>query len=254
MSYCPRCGVGVPSGAARCPLCGHRPIEARPTTAEASDVDYPPTQAGGGAPSEVEMEADAFARAVRDSLNDDERRKVGVELSAVAFGASLLIAALIDLFIHRAFTWSRFSSVGIALAWLFVAMPMILRGRRWLAYAVLAPSSALAVFLFTAFAGAPAVFLRYGLPISLAVCGVAAGFMGITSAFRRAGLNALAVFLCGVAVFCFAIEAVVDLNAGRLSPDWSVVVAIALVPAAGLLFYLHYRVVDQASLRKLFRL
>lgn len=200
------------------------------------------------------MEADAFARVVRDSLSGDERRKVGVELSAVSFGASLLIAALIDLFVHRAFTWSRFSTVGIALAWLCVAMPMILHGRQWLVYAVLAPSGTLAVFLFTVFAGAPMAFVRYGLPISLAVCGIAAAFMGITTAFRRTGLNALAVFLCGVAIFCFIIEAVVDLNAGRLAPGWSVVVAIALVPAAGLLFYLHYRVVDQASLRKLFRL
>jgi len=138
---------------------------------------------------------------------------------------------------------------------MLLAMPLILHGYRWILYAVLAPYLALAIFLYAVFIGDLVAFLRYGLPIAFVIDALAAGILGIVAAFKRKGLNAMAVVLCGIAALCLLIESVVDLNVDRaLTPGWSVIVAIALVPSAGLLFYLHYRVVDQASLRKLFRL
>ena len=255
MNYCPRCGVQLSDDATRCVLCGMRPVTDRPPAADAAGVQYPESPGASGRLSDVEIGADAFARVVRDSLSGAERRRVAVELLAVSLGGALVVTCLIDVFMNGAFTWSLFSSVGIVSAWMLLAIPLVLHGYPWLIYAVLAPYLVLAVFLFTVFAGNIGSFLWYGLPITLAVDGLSAGMLAIVSAFRRKGLNALAVALCGIALFCFALESAVDFNVGRaFSPGWSVVVAIALVPAAGLLFFLHYRIVDPASLRKLFRL
>jgi len=255
MKYCPRCGVGLADDAGSCVLCGQRPVTEKPPVAAASGVQYPDSAGAAGQMSDVEIGADAFARVVRDSLSAAERRMVAVELLAVSLGGALVVTCLIDLFIHGAFTWSLFSSLGIVSAWMILAIPLILFGYPWIIYAVLAPYLLLSVFLFTVFAGTISSFLWYGLPITLALDGLCAGMLAIVSAFKRRGLNAMAVALFGIAIFCFALEATVDLNVDHaLTPGWSVVVAIALVPAAGLLFYLHYRIVDQASLRKLFRL
>jgi hypothetical protein len=255
MKYCPRCGVELAGDAVRCVLCGRIPVTEKPAAAEAAGVAYPSGDVAAGSFSDVEIGADAFASVVRNSLSEAERRRVAVELLAVCFGGALMVTCLIDVFMNKAFTWSLHSSLGIVSAWMVFAMPLILFGYPWILYAVLAPFLVLSVFLFTVFTGSMGTFLRYGLPISLAFDGIAAGLMAIVSAFKRRGLNAMAVFLCGIVVFCFVVEFIVDLNAGKtLAPGWSVIVAIALIPAAGFLFYLHYRIVDQASLRKLFRL
>ena len=258
MKYCPRCGVELAEESARCVLCGQRAVEDRPAAADASGVEYPAVAAEpatASAFSEIEIGADAFARAVRESLNESEKRMVAVELLSVCLGGALVMTCLIDVFTNRAFTWSLFSSLGIISAWMIIAMPLILHGYRWILYAVLAPYIVLAIFLWSVFSGRLGTFVLYGLPIALTVDAIAAGMLGIVAAFRRKGLNAMAVVLCGVAAFCVLAEIVIDLNADRaLALGWSVIVAIALVPAAGVLFYLHYRIVDQASLRKLFRL
>jgi len=255
MKYCPRCGVELAEDAQRCVLCGQSAVSEKPEVAEAAGVSYPSSAGAAGSFSDVEIGADAFASVVRNSLSEAERRRVAVELLAVSFGGALIITILFDVFTNRGFTWSLFSSLGIVSAWMLCAMPLVLFGYPWILYAVMAPFLVLSVFLFTVFSGTIGSFLHYGLPISLAFDGIVAGIMAIMGAFKRRGLNAMAVFLCGIALFCFVVELVVDLNVYKASaPGWSVIVAIALVPAAGLLFYLHYRIVDQASLRKLFRL
>jgi hypothetical protein len=190
-----------------------------------------------------------------NELSGPERRRVAAELLSVAFGVALAVSFLADLFANHAVSWSRYSSVVIIAAWLFSAMPLIFYGRMWILYAVLAPSLVAFIFLLDAVDLRITWFLGYGLPIVVALIGLVAAAGGIIGGLKRKGLNALGVFLGGAALFCICIEGIVDLNTiGSLNLDWSVVVSFALVPTGGLLFYLHYRIVNRASLRKLFRL
>ncbi|HPX48320.1 MAG TPA: hypothetical protein PK408_08975, partial [Treponemataceae bacterium] len=81
-----------------------------------------------------------------------------------------------------------------------------------------------------------------------------AGAGGITLSIRKRGLNVIGVVLLFAALFCVGLEVVISLNLGShpvlaLSP----IVALSALPAAGMLFYLHYRIVRQAPLKKLFR-
>jgi len=253
MKYCPRCGVVLSDAETNCALCGSPAVTEKPLSAVASGPSYPVSEFRGqvGGPPHI-----SGAKVSGDDvLSGAERRRIAVELLSVTLGIALVITILVDLFTNHAFTWSRYSSVGIISAWLFSAMPLILFSHPWVLFSVLAPSLLAAVFCFMIFDSSPLVFLSYGLPISLAFEASAAGTGAILASLRRKGLNALGVVLCGISAFCFGIEATVDLNTlHSLSPDWSVVVSFALVPSAALLFYLHYRIVDRASLRKLFRL
>jgi len=253
MKYCPLCGVVLSDADTHCGLCGSAAVSGKPLAAGASGPQYPAndnTRQAGDSP-------DASVAKVPDdvALSSAERRRIAVELLSVTLGIALIITILVDLFANHCFTWSRYSSVGIISAWIFSAMPLILIRHPWVLFSVLAPSLLVAVFCFMIFDSPPLVFVTFGLPISLAFEASAAGTGAILAALRRKGLNALGVVLCGISAFCIGIEATVDLNIRHaLSLDWSVVVAFALVPSAALLFYLHYRIVDRASLRKLFRL
>lgn len=242
MGFCSACHIVLKEGTERCPLCGGPASEGRePEAAVPGGASYPDSRV----PS----------RAIPNDLTEGERRRVVVELLSVAAGIALVVTVLTDLFVGGGFSWSLYSSVGIAALWLFSAMPLILRRRLWILFAVLAPSTVLLVFLLDVFDGKIQWFLGYGLPIVLALAGCAAAAGAVIAAFKRHGLNTVAVILSAVALFCCALELIIDLNlTGSLRFDWSVVSALALIPTAALLFYLHYRIVHQASLRKLFRL
>jgi hypothetical protein len=173
----------------------------------------------------------------------------------LTFGIALVVTILANLFLSKAFSWSRYSAVIIIGAWLASAMPLILVRKPWLLFAVLAPSLIVLVFAFDAFNGHLEWFLGYGLPITVLLAGTLAGMGAILAGVQRRGLNTISIILCSIAIFCAGLEVILDFNRhGTLSFDWSVVVAFALVPTAVILFYLHHRIVNKASLKKLFRL
>lgn len=243
MNYCPNCGVILADGTERCPLCGITPVQERPVTAEAGHQDYP-------------LEQKVLDKPVlMMDLSSLDRRRIALELLSLTFGIALVVTILANLFLNKAFSWSRYSAVIIIGAWLASAMPLILVRRPWLLFSVLAPSLMILVFALDAFNGHLEWFLGYGLPITALLAGILAGMGAILAGIHRRGLNMLSIILCAIAIFCTGLEMIIDLNHyGSLSLDWSVVVAFAMVPTAVILFYLHHRIVNKASLKKLFRL
>jgi hypothetical protein len=256
--YCPRCGVILEADL--CPLCGAAAVEEKPVSAESGGVAYPLTPRGAAVIDDVPVSRvpeDPGADALDgiDELSVLERGRVAVELVSVALGFALAVTLLIDLFAEGRLGWSRYSSIGIVGAWLFTTMPIILRRKVWLQFAVFAPSLVLLVFLLDELGDRPGWFPTLGLPIVLLGDGVAAFIIALVTAMHRKGLNVLAVFLSGIAAFCVGLEGIIDFDTNHvLALSWSVVVAFALVPISGLMFYLHYRIMNRASLRKLFRL
>ncbi|MDX9957242.1 MAG: DUF6320 domain-containing protein [Spirochaetia bacterium] len=243
MNFCPQCGVILSDHAESCPLCGSTVVQERPITADAGSQDYPPIQT-----------IPEKAVSMKDLSNFD-RRRIALELLSLTFGIALIVTILANLFLNKTLSWSRYSAVVIIGVWLASAMPLILVRKPWLLFAVLAPSLMVLVFALDAFNGHLEWFLGYGLPITTILAGTLAGMFAILASVHRRGLNTLSIILCAIAIFCVGLEVVLDLNHyGALSFDWSVVVAFALVPTAVILFYLHHRIVNKASLKKLFRL
>ncbi|MFH2114774.1 MAG: zinc-ribbon domain-containing protein [Spirochaetota bacterium] len=243
MNYCPHCGVILADDAETCPLCGATAVQERPSVADAGAQAYPPVQEIPDRPASIK------------DLSSFDRRRIALELLSLTFGIALIVTVLANLFLNKTFSWSRYSAVIIIGAWLASAMPLILVRRPWLLFSVLAPSLLVLVFALDAFNGHLEWFLGYGLPITALLAGTLAGMGAILAGIHLRGLNTLSIILCAIAIFCVGLEVVIDLNHyGQLSFDWSVVVAFALIPTAVILFYLHYRIVNKASLKKLFRL
>lgn len=243
MAYCAGCGVTFADSKKNCPLCGSPSGIERPLAADSNGLDFP-----GDRPFFAEM-------LEKESLTREQKRFIYFEVVSIVFGSGLFITLLSDVLINLGLTWSRYSSPAIVWGFLLAGMPILLKRHPWILFSILAPTLPLTLFLLDAMNGRLEWFLPWAMPISLWFVACAAGSIGIVAAIRKRGLNVIAVALLFIALYCLGLEAVINLNTGsRPLFVWSVIVALASIPAAGMLFYLHYRIVRQASLKKLFRL
>ncbi|MCX7656421.1 MAG: DUF6320 domain-containing protein [Treponemataceae bacterium] len=251
LRYCSACGVFVRSTDVRCPLCGKPTIEGGSFQEGEKLPEKPPLASEGG----ISVPGNTDPYGEMKSLSRGEKRFIMVELLSVFSGIAVVVTLLVDLFTSHRIGWSLYALFGIITFWLMVNIPLLLYRHPWIVVAVLAPSLPLLVFIFDVLDGNISWFLPFGLPITVLteLCSILVGvFVGI---MKRKGLNVFAVLLVVATLFCVGLEGILSLNfQGKLLFSWSVVVALSCVPMAGILFYLHYRIMHQASLRKLFRL
>ena len=276
MNYCPRCGVRLADAEPRCPLCGAAPTQDTPPAASAGLTDFPaepvgrpgqpPARSAAARPrrraaAEDTLEPgvsdadDADSAAPLDGLKRSERSRLALELLGLVFGIALVTTLLVDLFVNQALGWSRYSSAAIAAAWAYASAPITLRKKPRQALTALFGITLALILGLDAADARLSWSLSIGMPIAIVgFCGFALAAAAIRKA-KRKGLNVLGVALGCVAFVALGVELVLDLAAlGRPDLRWSVVVAFALIPSSTLLFYLHHRITDRASLKKLFRL
>lgn len=240
MPLCHTCGVELDGTATVCPLCLSR------VQAAAGDRPSPPAE-GPGARADEAAGDEGGHRA-----GNPRGRALAVEALSVVFGIAALLCVGIDLYAEGRLGWSPVVLVGLAMGWLLACMPLILRGKPWLVFAVLCPGELALLLLLDLADGGGAWFLRCGLPIYLASVGALTAVVVLASASRRKGLNLLALAAAGAAALCLAVEAVLSLAAGGpFALRWSLFVAAAALPASGLLFYAHYRLFRRPLRRKL---
>jgi hypothetical protein len=238
MSLCPNCKVEVGNSVHHCPLCHAliQPGDSPPPTHHA----YP----------EQVLDPDD-----RDKLTIREKHQIFLELYS---GCSLIAAVVvlaIDILVDRRLSWSLYPLVSFAYLWLLVCMPVILTGHPWLIFAVLSPSSLLFLFLLDAIDGRMEWFYPVGLALGLLFAGAVAACCVLTALAKRKGINVIAIFLTGAVLFSVGVDIILNLNLKHgLLLSWSAIVLIAGLPSAGFLFFMHYRIVHRASLRKLFHL
>jgi hypothetical protein len=232
MPLCPKCGVELAEGIEHCPLCG-TPLS--PDAARPRESIFDPND--------------------REKFTDEERRTIAWEVLSVSIGIGAAVVLLVNLFLEGRLTWSRYPIASMAFIWLLLTSPLKLKKHPILA-AALAGVSVLAFLLaLNLIQGqlnwAPAV----AIPIAVVAELSAAAAVFATSRVKRKGVNVIAFGLLAATALCIGIESTLGQYLyGRILLHWSAVVATALVPVAGFLFYLHHRVTKKANLRRLFRL
>ena len=241
MPYCEQCGVEVDEGVRACPLCGHAigGREAADAAArEACGQETPGHEAEG-------READ--------------RPLLAMEAMSVVAGISALLCIGIDLWLSRgSFSWSLYVLVGLAMAWLPASMPIIFRKKPWLTFATVAPGELLFLFLLNVIyvlrtGSGRWWFLSYAMPIYLLSLGSVIATVVLVAILKTKGLNVAGIILGALAIECLGLEIILDLASGHgLSLVWSPIVAIAAIPASGLSFYFHYRIM-KGTYRRNFR-
>ncbi|PKL09752.1 MAG: hypothetical protein CVV51_02155 [Spirochaetae bacterium HGW-Spirochaetae-7] len=240
MPYCSRCGIEVDEAADTCPLCA-APIQ------KLDGASPPPGK--DTYPQRIIDPEDTYR------LSKKERRRIGIELLTLAAGLSSVALFLVDLLTDARLGWSPYAVASVLLGWAVSVTPLALYGKPRTALAVIGVTVLAFMVVIDGFDGTTDWSLALGLPIAVASF-VATGLTAAAMASRRIkGINLLGIAALGLAGFLVALEALIRLSRGTgMRPYWSLVAALALVPVAVFLFYLHGRVLRGADLRKIFRL
>lgn len=245
MPYCSRCGVEVDDGATICPLC-EAPIQR---------LDAPVSPLGDGPyPQHIIDPQDTYR------LSRAERRRIATEiLSLVAIlGSGALL--LMDLLSSADLGWSRYAVASIIFGWSAACLPIALHARPRAAVAAVGAASVAFLIVLDAMDGGIGWSLSLGAPITMTSFAAVAATAACIATRRVKGLNLLGIGAIGLAAYLVALEALLRIGLlglerfGEVRPYWSLVAALALVPVAVFLFYLHGRVTRGADLRKIFRL
>lgn len=245
MPYCPDCGVEIGKAPA-CPLCGAKnPKAEQPAETGLKEIDV------SGSPSS------GFFGNVEGvaSLTTLDKRKIAWEVLSVAFSIAIVSLSLINFLVVGRLSWSLYPVSAFIFIWIFATAFLVMGAKSRLRYILAAldpPVFLLALGLFT---GDLSWAWKLAVPIAVFSELVAAGVALQSKNAKRKGLNILAYLLVGVAINCLGIEIYVDLFfSGKIRMSWSIITAIALIPMAGFLIYLHYRVAKSTNLQRLFKL
>lgn len=249
MAYCPDCGVEI-GDAPACPLCG---------------AQNPRAASRDGAPECAPCEDEAgtssrFSSFLGESedikaLTPRDKRKIAWEVISVALGIATIGLILINLLVSARLSWSLYPvSAFIFISIMSTAFLIMDDSRPWryLVASLDPPLFLLALGLFT---GDVSWAWRLAVPLAIFSELVVASIALMTANAKRKGLNIFAYALVGMAIECLGIEIFVDLFvSGKIWLVWSAITAVSLVPIAGFLLYLHYRVAKSTNLHRLFKL
>lgn len=243
MTYCPDCGVEI-GNAVKCPLCGAKnPKAEQAPEPECVDTHGTPRPGFFGEAEGAEV------------LTPQEGRKIAWEVISVAFSIAVIALSLINFLIAGRLSWSLYPVSAFVFIWIFVTAILVMRPASVLRYVLAAVDPLLFLLALGIFTGDISWAWRLAIPIAVFAEIVAAGVgLSIRNA-KRKGLNIFAYILVGVALICIGVEIFVGLFVeGKIRLGWSAITAIALVPIAGFLLYLHYRVAKSTNLHRLFKL
>lgn len=240
MPYCSKCGVEVDDGVATCPLCS-TPIQNLDALVHIPE--------NSPYPQHIIDPEDAY------NLSKAERRRIGVELLTLAVALASAALFLVDLLSHTSLSWSRYAVASVLFGWIMAVAPSVLYGRKKAALAIMAVSVIAYLLVLDGLDGQLDWSLTLGAPIALTSFMIAAATVEIMVTRRIKGINLLGIGALALATFLIALESILMVGLGTsIRPYWSLVAALALVPVAVFLFYLHGRVLRGADLRKIFRL
>lgn len=245
MSYCPDCGVEI-GDAPTCPLCGARNPRAKvPPEPGCADGDASQPRRGGFFGEGVDAE----------NLTVTEKRKIAWEVLSVAFAIAVFSLFFINFLVENKLSWSLYPVSAFVFIWIFATAFLVMGAKSPLRYILAGVDPPIFLLALGLFVGDFSWAWKLAVPITLFAEIVIIGIALLGRNAKRKGLNILAYILVGAALICLGVEIFVDLFvSGRIQMGWSAITAIALVPIAGFLIYLHYRVATTTNLRRLFKL
>ncbi|MCE5256612.1 MAG: DUF6320 domain-containing protein [Spirochaetaceae bacterium] len=243
MPYCPDCGVEIGHVGA-CPLCGAK----NPNAASAKE-------AGGKEKDKLATSYFLEGASSDESFTPLEQKKITWEVISIACAIAIGALGAINLLLENRFSWSLYPISTLTFAWMISTAFLMLDRQHLLRDLLLAFAAPLYFLALGAIAGNPAWALDVAVPLAFFIEAVVRAFVYLAAKARRKGLNLIAHGLTGVALICVVTELLLDYYfTGRIQLGWSAIVSISLIPVAGFLLYLHYRVAKATNLHRLFRL
>jgi len=232
MTYCSNCGVELDDGLEVCPLCGK-------DMNDKGEQEY----ISNNYPSNI----------IR--LQRKENRRYLWELSGIIAFSGIAACTIIDLLISKVLSWSLYSDVSISLTWVILTLFQFLYKRMWTIIIFLMFTILSALFLFDGIDTGRGWFFPVGLPITTAAFVTAGIVLFLYKSAILKGLNIIAAALIALSGFCILLEMILDKYLrGVVNFQWSLIVAISIIPVALVIFFHYYRLEKGNRLDSLFHI
>jgi len=219
MTFCINCGVELDDGLKICPLCGMDP-----------ENKGEQEQIPGSIPSDIIL------------LRRKENRRYIWELSGIIAFSGIVVCTILDLLTGKGLNWSLFSDVSITAAWVSLTIYLFsLKKPNRLAILPLFEILA-ALYFIDLIATGREWFFPVGLPLTTAGFIAAVTLIFLYGEVQLKGLNILASALIALSAFCIVAELIFDKYRNDfVDLQWSLIVAVSILPLALLFFFSHYR-------------
>jgi len=219
MTLCVNCGVELDEGMKICPLCGKDP-----------EKKEEQEQVPGIYPSDIIQ------------LEKKENRRYLWELSGIIAFCGIAVCTILDLLTGKGLNWSLFSDVSITAAWVILTLYLFAYKRVLTIVALQMLTILTALFFIDLIATGREWFFPVGLPVTVTGFILAGTVIVLYNAFHLKGLNIIASALVALSGYCIATEIIFDIyRNGFVDLQWSLIVAVSLLPIALIFFFFHYR-------------
>jgi len=241
MSYCVYCGVELDEEMDFCPLCNTS------VTADVADA------------RESDQKSSTFPK--ENLLPDYEKltriqyRKLFWKLSTLILLSGSLVTLAIDLLTSNAITWSKYSAVSCMAIFVNLSLLSVWRHRVVVSLGISFLSFSLLIVLFDVFGFKEGWGKQLGVPI-LAFFYFA--FLVMTLLIKRLknrGLNLISYFIISSGLISVGIESILDrFFSGHIALGWSLFVILSVVPVAGILLFIHFKLKKGRDLKRFFHI
>ncbi|MDD4713519.1 MAG: DUF6320 domain-containing protein [Bacteroidales bacterium] len=240
MNVCNYCGVELDVEMNYCPLCGH---ESNTPVVTGSKVTNKESK-------ETRTKVYDF-----EELTQLQKRKIVWELAAIVLISGVVASFIIDLFINKQVTWSKYTiTIGLVLL-INTSLIIFMQRRFFLLLSGCFISTSLLLVLLDLFnlnldwglsLGIPIIFFLYIVLFFLSI---------LIRKSRQKGINIIAYSLIAAGILCLCIEGIISLHLYNLLKfQWSVIVLVSVIPVSAILLYIHYRLKRVTNLKKFFHI
>jgi hypothetical protein len=241
MNVCNYCGVELDIEMNYCPLCGH--MSNTPVASSEKECIQGKTVDAGN-------ESYNFSE-----LTQSEKRKIVWELSSIILGSGILVSFIIDLFINKQISWSKYSiTVGL---FLFINITLILFLQKRI-FILLSGSfiiTSLLLLLLDWYNQNLYLGSKLGIPIIFFIYLVVFFLTVLIRKSKQKGVNVIAYFLMAAGVLSLCIESILSLlQFNQIKLQWSVIVFVSVLSVSGILLFIHYRLKKVTDLKKFFHI
>jgi hypothetical protein len=166
---------------------------------------------------------------------------IAFHIVTTVLATPLVVVLLTDVLFGRHVSWSSYVVASLIVAWTYSVTPLLLPRRALAIFAIDLGASAAYLAALDLIAGGFEWFVPLGLPLIGAVVAVALLIWVLAARAKRIGANLAGYILTGAALICVVTETVVEAYLPKsIYLDWSLVVVVATLPVAGLMFYIHF--------------
>lgn len=241
MNICNHCGVELDVEMNYCPLCGRK-----------SNIPQVTESVKKKSSDSVNHETNSFDF---NSLTVFQKQKIFWELSAIIIGSLILVTLFIDLFTNKQISWSKYIvTIGMVL-FLNITMIVFLQKKLFLLLTGCFISTSLLLVLIDMFNNNLGWGLRLGIPIIFFIFVVLYFLIFFIQKSKQKGVNIIAYFLIAIGILGLCIDGIINLHSiETFRLKWSIYLLVSVLPVAGILFFIHYRIKKATDLKKFFHI